>query len=86
MSTAKPDTEKVEKLAAVLHEIWSNQASFLLSAGVQRADGSILLPPELVGRLRKQIDQTYAQLGSQQKQSDRDQALKVIAALEGGAS
>ncbi len=86
MSTAKPDTEKVEKLAAVLHEIWSSQVSFLLSAGVQRADGSVLLSSELVGRLRKQIDQSYAQLGTQQKQSDRDQALKVIAALEGGAS
>jgi len=77
----------LEQLAAVEHERWSHWQRFVHSKGVRQPDGSLLLPADVVSRWDGQINTKYAELGEQEKASDREQVRKylpiIAAALEG---
>ena len=68
----------VERLAAVEHDRWSHWQRYMHTKGARQNDGSLLLPGELVARWEKQIATTYAELGEQEKESDREQVRKYL--------
>lgn len=68
----------VEKLAAIEHERWSHWQRYLHSRCSPQADGSLLLPADLVARWQKQIDTKYVDLPDSEKESDREQVRKYL--------
>lgn len=68
----------VEELAAVEHERWAHWQRYLHSKCMRQPDGSLLIPAELASRWQEQMTTDYAELGDEQKQSDRDQVLRYL--------
>jgi hypothetical protein len=68
----------VEQLAAVEHERWSHWQQYLHSKCIRQSDGSLLIPAGLVARWEKQIGTKYAELGEQERESDREQVRKYL--------
>jgi hypothetical protein len=67
-----------EQLAAIEHERWSHWQQYVHSQGLRQADGSLLLPADLVARWDRQIDTEYSELCDKEKESDREQVLKYL--------
>jgi len=65
--------ELTEALAAIEHERWSHWQRYLHGKGIKQADGSLVLPPDLVSKWERQMSTPYADLSVSEKQSDRDQ-------------
>lgn len=73
----------VDQLASVEHERWSHWQRYMHSKGAKQADGSLVLPAELVERWERQAETAYDDLTDQEKESDREQVnryLPIIAA------
>ncbi|WP_316216647.1 hypothetical protein [Bradyrhizobium sp. SZCCHNR3003] len=68
----------IEVLAAVEHERWSHWQRYMHGKGVKQADGSLLVPADLVRRWQNQIDTPYAALSEKEKESDREQVRKYV--------
>ena len=68
----------VEELAAVEHERWSHWQRYVHSKCMRQADGSLLLPADLVARWEKQIVTKYADLDDRERESDREQVRKYL--------
>lgn len=76
------DNQLLERLAATQHEIWAHWMEYLFSVSRANPDGSVTIPAEKVARWRTQMRTTYAALAESEKESDREQAVKVLAALD----
>ena len=76
--------ELEEVLAKVQHEIWSHWMKYLFSL-CPEVEGSVMetryIPHDLVERWTYQMNTPYSELSEKEKDSDRDQAKKVIDAL-----
>jgi hypothetical protein len=76
-----------EDLAAIEHERWSHWQRYMHSKGALQADGSLLLPANLVVRWEQQMSISYAELTEDEKESDREQVRRYLplisAAFEG---
>ncbi|EXG81178.1 hypothetical protein [Cryptosporangium arvum] len=72
----------LEELAAVEHERWAHWQRYLHSRGERAADGSLVLPAELVERWERQIATPYAELSEAEKTSDREQVLRYLPVIE----
>lgn len=72
-----------EALADVSHDIWSHWMRWQFSVCTRNADGSLTIPAERVERWTRQINTTYADLSEAEKESDREQADKILAVIEG---
>lgn len=76
-----------ETLASVQHDIWSDWMDYLFSkcypetGQFDKDTGNLIIPKELVDRWKRQLDTPYKELTEEEKDSDREQADKVIAAL-----
>lgn len=68
----------IDMLAAVEHQRWAHWQNYLHSEGTKLADGSLLLPPDLVARWEKQIQIPFENLSDDEKESDREQVQKYI--------
>lgn len=68
----------VEELAAREHERWSHWQRYVHSKGERQADGSLVIPPELVQRWDAQIATSYADLSEAEKTSDREQVRRYL--------
>lgn len=79
--------EVLGRLAAVEHERWAHWQRYLHDQCEVRADGSLVIPAELVQRWEDQIGTPYADLSAEEQLSDQEQVLKylpvVIEAIEG---
>ncbi|OHC90563.1 MAG: hypothetical protein A2095_01205 [Sphingomonadales bacterium GWF1_63_6] len=76
----------IDELAAVEHERWSHWQRYMHSKGVRQADGSLILPSELVERWERQAVTDYYSLPETEQESDREQVnryLPIIAAALG---
>jgi hypothetical protein len=76
----------INELAAVEHERWSHWQRYMHSKGVRQADGSLILPSELVDRWERQAVTDYHSLPETEQESDREQVnryLPIIAAALG---
>ena len=72
----------LEQLSAVQHEIWSHWMRWMFTVGTFNTDGTWTMPAVKVERWQRQMNTPYAELSEREKDSDREQADKVLAALE----
>lgn len=72
-----------EALSDLQHTIWSSWMLWLFHVSEKNEDGTVLIPADKVKRWMRQIDTVYPDLTEQEKDSDREQADKVIALLYG---
>jgi hypothetical protein len=70
-----------ENVAAIQHEIWSHWMKYLFSTAIFNEDGSVTIAADKVIRWTKQLGTHYSQLSEKNKNSDRDQADKIIAII-----
>jgi len=69
-----------ERLAAVQHAIWAHWMKYLFSVGAVRGkDKAHIIYPQNVARWKRQMKTPYSELSEKEKESDRDQADKVLA-------
>ena len=71
------DDELREMIAGVQHEIWSHWMKYLFSQ-CQIVKGGWLIPRDTASRWVRQMNTPYAELSEAEKESDRDQADKVL--------
>ncbi|MCP4405032.1 MAG: hypothetical protein GY801_47990 [bacterium] len=67
-----------EKLAEIQHEIWAHWMKHQFSVGTFNDDGTWTMPCEKVQQWRRQMDTPYAELSEPEKESDREQADKIL--------
>ena len=76
-----------EELAALMHEIWGHWMKYLFSqcwhnfGGTGEKDGSVTIPVQSVERWMRQMRTPYDELSEKEKDSDREQADKVLALI-----
>jgi hypothetical protein len=68
----------VEALAAIEHERWAHWQRYVHSKGERRADGTLVIPAELVKRWDAQIATSYSDLSEPEKVSDREQVARYL--------
>lgn len=80
----------LEDLADVEHVRWSHWQRNVHAQGERLADGSLVIPAELVSRWDRQIAADYSELNEAEKESDREQVRRylplVIAAVARAAA
>lgn len=83
MIEKKPPNPLREKLAELERSIYNHWLSYMLSpaCGTFNPDGSFTINAEKVERWRRQMNTPYDQLTEKEKNSDREQAEKVIDVL-----
>lgn len=78
----KDNEEKlIEALARQQHDIWAHWMNYQFTKCEKRADGSMIIPSELVARWTRQAGTSYCNLSDQEQESDRHQALKVMVTI-----
>lgn len=70
-----------EKLANVQHQIWAHWMRYLFSVCEHNEDGSYTIPATMATRWQRQIETDYDKLSDAERDSDREQADKVISVL-----
>jgi len=78
---AKTNDELIEELADVQHAIWAHWMRYMFTCGQFGADGTWHMPAFKAERWKRQMATNYADLTEREKDSDREQARKVIAVL-----
>ncbi len=68
-----------EKIASEQHAIWSHWMKYMFTQGIYNKDGSWIMPAEKVERWSRQMNTDYVDLTDKERESDRDQADKVLA-------
>lgn len=68
----------LERLASVEHERWGHWQKYMHSKCIPQADGTLLIPADLVARWQKQIETPYPELSETEKESDREQVRKYM--------
>lgn len=81
-----PVNEIRESLADIQHEIWAHWMNYQFSKCIENEDGSLTIPANLVVRWRGQADTFYDQLTELEKDSDREQADKILDVLSDALS
>jgi len=72
-----------EQLADLSHDIWTSWMEWQFSVCEQGdKDNSLRIPADKVTRWARQIRTPYSELSEQEKDSDREQADKILAVLE----
>lgn len=71
-----------EKIANLQHDIWAHWMKYLFSVSYRIADGSVWVPAKKVARWKRQIETPYEKLSEKEKDSDREQADKILGVLE----
>lgn len=70
-----------EALADISHDIWVHWMRWQFSVCTRNDDGSLTIPADKVERWQRQIDTPYAELSEREKDSDREQADKILGVL-----
>lgn len=71
-----------EQLAHIEHERWSKWQRYMHSKAVKQADGSLLIPAELVDRWERQMTTPYDRLSEKEKESDREQVREYLPVIK----
>lgn len=67
-----------EELAGIEHERWAHWQKYMHSKCLRRADGALVIPPELVERWERLIGTRYQDLSETEKESDREQVARYV--------
>jgi len=70
-----------ENMADAQHAIWASWMEYLFSVSQQNNDGSVTIPSDKVQRWSRQMITPYRYLSDGEKDSDREQADKVLIAI-----
>lgn len=70
-----------EELASLMHDVWSHWMKHLFSKCREEGAPGYLIPREAVDRWRRQSNTSYDELTEEEKDSDREQADKVLELL-----
>lgn len=70
-----------ERLASVSHDIWSHWTRWQFEVCQKQEDGSIVIPADKVDRWSRQMYTDYKDLSEREKDSDREQADKILRVL-----
>jgi hypothetical protein len=70
-----------EKLAETQHDIWSHWMRYLFSV-CYNSNSGIIIPADKVELWKRQMITSYKFLSEKEKESDREQADKVLRVLE----
>lgn len=70
-----------EKLAAYAHKTWTGWIRYMIANSRMNKDGSMTIPPRLVERWQRQMMTDYEGLSEAEKQSDRVEADRILAAV-----
>ena len=70
-----------EELASLQHEIWAHWMRYLYRCSSLDSHGNLVIPKEKKERWARQMDTKYCDLSEEEKESDREQAWKVMNAL-----
>ncbi|HXG65305.1 MAG TPA: hypothetical protein VNO70_09360 [Blastocatellia bacterium] len=70
-----------EAIAAAQHEIWSHWMRHLFTCGEFDEAGNFILPREVAQHWQRQMRTPYQKLSEREKDSDREQADKILALL-----
>jgi len=76
------DKDLKENLADYAHTSWSGWMKYMFNKSKEMPDGSILIPPDLAQRWKRQANTTYDDLPESEKKSDRDEADKIISIFQ----
>ena len=68
----------LEELAALEHVGWSRWMEHLFEKSIHNDDGTVTIPAWAVERWKRQVDTPYSELTDQEKESDRDEARKIL--------
>lgn len=75
-------TDLREQLAELAHNSqWTGWMVYLYSLSIENADGSVTIPAEHAARWRRQMTTPYCDLSEREKNSDREEADKVLAII-----
>ncbi len=72
----------IERLAAIEHERWAHWQRYLHEQCERLPDGRLAIPTQLVFHWERQFATTYDELSEKEKDSDREQVLKILPILE----
>lgn len=67
-----------ESVSDCSHDIWSHWMEYLFTKCEVNPNGSYTIPKELVERWERQVKTKYKYLSEKEKDSDREQADKII--------
>lgn len=73
--------DRREQIAALQHEIWAHWMRYLFTCCEGNEDGSMTIPVDKVARWRRQIDTPYSELTDRERESDLEQADKIVKIL-----
>ncbi|MCD1634453.1 hypothetical protein K7H91_11790 [Martelella mediterranea] len=73
MDTDQIIDDLIEKLAGIEHARWAKWQYYLHNKATKQADGSLVIPADLVARWERQIETPYCELSEEEKESDREQ-------------
>lgn len=81
------DTDRIvdgllDTLADIEHARWAKWQRYMHSKATKQADGSLLIPAELVERWERQIETPYKSLTEDEKESDRDQVRDYLPVIK----
>lgn len=68
----------LETLSSIEHERWSHWQRYMHSKATAQADGSLLIPAQLVEHWERLIATPYSKLTEKEKESDRDQVRRYL--------
>lgn len=72
----------LEETSHEIHEIWTNWMTYLFTESIKNEDGTYTIPKDKVKRWMNQMRTPYSQLSEKEKNSDREQAIKILEALQ----
>ena len=70
--------DNIEAMSDIQHDIWANWMVYLFSVCVENPDGTKTIPADKVRRWERQIATKYIDLSEAEKDSDREQAIRII--------
>lgn len=83
MNIDRNNPEVIEALAAYAHAAWSGWMKYMFSrCGYDPTRGTMQIPRDLVERWQRQASTDYNDLPESEKESDRDEARKMLAVLQ----
>jgi hypothetical protein len=67
-----------EALAEYAHQAWSGWMDYLFRKSTKNADGTVTIPKWAVDRWERQVSTPYAALPENEKDSDREEADRMM--------
>ena len=73
----------IEALAEYAHKAWSGWMEYMFDNGTISNEGELEIPKELTTRWNRQMNTPYEELPLGEKESDREEARRMIEIMEG---